>query len=105
MLVPAFTTTGRYREAWIDLTGVKMAKPLGTGVFHDPAGLSAELLVAVVAIWPTPRWTVAFWRDERGNASRLVSGSTSLRMSDLGYQNKAQKLGICFNALKPMPKP
>ena len=42
-----------------------------------------------------------FGDTERSNASRLVSGATSLRMSDLGYHNKAQQtLGICFNALE-----
>ena len=90
-------------EAWIDLTGIEDGKAArDRGYFMTLRGFRRNYWLLLWLFGASPAMDRSFFGEtERGNASRLVSGSTSLRMSDLGYQNKAQQtLGICFNALE-----
>ncbi len=89
--------------AWQDITG--LADPRAArdrGYFLTLRGFRRNYWLLMWLFGASPAMDRSFFGDtERSNASRLVSGATSLRMSDLGYHNKAQQtLGICFNALE-----
>ncbi|MGB0964713.1 MAG: glutamate--cysteine ligase [Litorivicinus sp.] len=88
--------------AWQDITGIEDPQAArNRGYFLTLRGFRRNYWMLMWLFGASPAMDRSFFGEtERGNASRLVSGATSLRMSDLGYHNKAQQtLGICFNAL------
>ena len=88
--------------AWQDITGIEDGQSArNRGYFLTLRGFRRNYWMLMWLFGASPAMDRSFFADsERGNATRLVSGATSLRMSDLGYHNKAQQtLGICFNAL------
>lgn len=88
--------------AWQDITGIEDGRAArDRGYFLTLRGFRRNYWLLMWLFGASPAMDRSFFgQSERNQASRLVSGATSLRMSDLGYHNKAQQtLGICFNAL------
>ena len=88
--------------AWQDITGIENGlEARNRGYFLTLRGFRRHYWLLMWLFGASPALDRSFFGDtDRSGATRLTSGASSLRMSDLGYHNKAQQtLGICFNAL------
>lgn len=88
--------------AWQDITGIADGQEArNRGYFLTLRGFRRHYWLLMWLFGASPALDRSFFGDtDRNGATRLTSGAASLRMSDLGYHNKAQQtLGICFNAL------
>ena len=88
--------------AWQDITGIENgSEARNRGYFLTLRGFRRHYWLLMWLFGASPALDKSFFGDaDKAGSTALTSGATSLRMSDLGYHNKAQQtLGICFNAL------
>ena len=86
--------------AWQEITGIEDGQDArNRGYFLTLRGFRRHYWLLMWLFGASPAIDKSFFGEKAG-ATKLVSGATSLRMSDLGYTDSAQQsLGICFNAL------